>query len=311
VNADGRVVVYSGDDEAFEYLYRFVSSRPYNPTQREANANLLDDGELFVARFYDDGRLQWQRLQFGDGPLTPANGFSDQGDVLIETRRAADLLGATRLDRPEDVEANPSDGSVYALLTNNTSRHADELDGANPRSHNRFGHILRLLPPGAPGLSVEHAAAEFRWEIFVLAGNPAEPSHHAHYPGPTDSGGWFVTPDNCAFDPHGRIWIASDQGRAWPATGFADGLWACAAGAQGSFDFRRFFQAPIGAEVCGPEFTPDGHTLFLAIQHPGVDGLVGSDYRNPATRWPDFDTAMPPRPSVIAVTHTDDKVIGS
>ncbi len=310
LDADGRVVVYSGDDEAFEYLYRFVSRAAREPLSEQPDRDLLDDGDLYVARFYDDGRLHWQRLRHGDGPLTAANGFHDQADVLIETRRAADLLGATRLDRPEDVETNPSDGTVYALLTNNSRRHADALDAANPRSHNRYGHILRLLPPGAPGLKVAHAADEFRWETFVLAGDPADPDAHARYPGATGDSGWFANPDNCAFDAAGRIWIATDQGRNWRKTGFADGLWAGTRSADGRFEFRRFFRAPIGAEVCGPEFTPDNRTLFIAVQHPAVDGLRGG-YDNPATRWPDFIEGLPPRPAVIAVTRDDDGVIGS
>ena len=310
LNPDGRVVVYSGDDGAYEYLYRFVSTNAYDPKNRNANKAMLDDGDLYVARFHDDGRLQWIRLRFGDGPLTAANDFYNQGDVLIETRRAADLVGATQLDRPEDVEANPVDGIVYALLTNNTARHADALNAANPRAHNRFGHILRLLPPGAPGTVVEHAADEFRWEMFVLAGDPSQPSHNAHYPGKTNAGGWFAAPDNCAFDPAGRLWLATDQGRNWKASGFADGLWAYANNEHGEAEFRRFFQAPIGAEVCGPEFTPDGRTLFLAIQHPGVDGIFGSGYDNPATRWPDFTDGLPPRPSVLVVTRTNGGIIG-
>jgi uncharacterized protein len=310
LNPDGRVVVYTADDQAFEYLYRFVSSGVYAPNDRASNTHLLDDGTLFVARLHNDNTLQWLPLRHGEGPLTNANGFRDQADVLIETRRAADLLGATKLDRPEDVETNPRDGLVYALLTNNQSRHADALDAANPRSRNTFGHILRLRPPGAPGDVVEHAADSFDWEIFALAGNPAEPSQNARYPGTTGDGGWFAAPDNCAFDPAGRLWIASDQGRNWRATGFADGLWGCAANAAGEYDFRRFFRAPVGAEVCGPEFTADGRNLFLAIQHPGVDGLVGSSYDNPATRWPDFDAELPPRPSLLVVTRDDGGVIG-
>ncbi|MGR8919560.1 MAG: PhoX family protein [Gammaproteobacteria bacterium] len=309
--ADGRVVVYSGDDAQFEYLYRYVSREPYRPGEPAAHARLLDEGDLYVARFFDDGRLEWLRLRYGDGPLTPANGFHDQGEVLIETRRAADLLGATRLDRPEDVEASPVDGVVYAMLTNNTRRAADELDAANPRAHNHFGHVLRLLPPGAPGTGVDHAARSFRWEHFVLAGNPADPAHRADYPGRTGDGGWFVAPDNCAFDPAGRLWIASDQGRDWPRTGMADGLWATRRDASDRYDFRRFFRAPVGAEVCGPEFTPDGCTLFLAVQHPGVDGVPGGSYDAPGTRWPDFVSGQPPRPSVLAIRREDGAEIGS
>ena len=307
LNRDGRVVVYLGDDETFEYLYKFVSAQRFDASERSANRNLLDEGTLYAARFHDDGRLEWVPLRFGSGPLTPDNDFHNQGDVLIETRRAADLVGATRLDRPEDVEANPRDGVIYAMLTNNTSRHMDALDAANPRAHNAFGHILRLLPPGAPGSAVDHAADEFRWDIFLLAGNPDDAAHHARYPGTVSANGWLASPDNCAFDQKSRLWIASDQGRGWSRTGFADGLWACGEDDSGRFVIKRFFRAPIGAEVCGPEFTPDGRTLFLAIQHPGVNG---TDYDDPGTRWPDFEQGTPPRPAVLAITREDGDEIG-
>ncbi len=308
LDRSGRVVVYSGDDEIFEYLYRYVSHGRFSADNPPANRDLLDDGELHVARFHDDGTLDWLPLRHGHGPLTPANGFADQADVLIETRRAADLLGATRLDRPEDVETNPIDGSVYAVMTNNLARDTGATDAANPRARNRHGHILRLLPPGAPGSAVDHAAPTFHWEMFALAGDPAR---HARYPGALARESWFSAPDNCAFDRHGRLWIATDQGRAWRATGFADGLWACGENAAGDPVVKCFFRAPIGAEVCGPEFTADGSTLFLAVQHPGIDGLPGSRYKTPATRWPDFDPTLPPRPSVIAIRRTDGGPIGS
>ena len=311
INRDGRVVVYSGDDSTFEYLYRFVSRRPFDPEKRERNFDLLDEGELSVARFYDNGQLEWLPLTFGNGPLTPANGFLNQADVLVETRRAADLLEATRLDRPEDVEANPRDGAVYAMLTNNSARKPSSVDAANPRAANQFGHVLKLLAPGAPGPDVDHAATLFRWEVFLLAGNPEVSEHGAKYPAETEPGGWLASPDNCAFDPQGRLWIATDQGKHWRKTGFADGLWCYGNDANDRQRLRLFFRAPIGAEVCGPEFTPDGTTLFVAVQHPGVDGVTGAGYYTPGTRWPDFERDKPPRPSVVAITRKNGGEIGS
>ena len=309
VSNDGRVVVYMGDDEQFEYLYKFVSLGVYDAGAPDAAPDLLDDGILHVARFHTDGLLEWITLEFSHGPLTPANGFEDQAEVLIEVRRAADLVGATQLDRPEDVEASPRDGLVYVLLTNNSARR--DTDAANPRANNTFGHILKLTPPGAPGHAVEHAATEFHWEIFALCGNPQDHAHGARYPARVSRDGWLASPDNCAFDSSGRLWITTDQGRSWGQTGSADGVWAMGQDGAGQHVLRRFFRAPIGAEVCGPAFTPDGCSLFVSVQHPGTDGIRNADFEQPATRWPDFQADTPPRPSVLAITREDGGEIGA
>ncbi|MSR14942.1 MAG: PhoX family phosphatase [Gammaproteobacteria bacterium] len=308
VSADGRLVVYSGDDAAFEYLYKYVSADAYRADAGTANSKLLEEGTLHVARFANDGSLVWLPLAFGAGPLTPKNGFNDQGDVLIEARRAADLLQATKLDRPEDVETDPISNVIYTLLTNNPARTSDTLDAANPRPENRFGHVLQLLPPGAPGPKAQHSAPEFRWRIFLLGGNPENPLHHAQYPGEVSKDGWLAAPDNCAFGPQGGLWLTSDSGALGAALNRADGLWRCRRTETGHGSPRRFFSAPLGSEVCGPEFTPDGRTLFLAIQHPG--DTLNSCFETPSTRWPDFDPALPPRPAIIAITRDDGGAIG-
>ena len=303
---DGRVAVYSGDDERMEYVYKFVTRGRYDPARPEANRDLLDEGTLYAARFEANGRMRWLPLVFGEGPLTAANGFKSQADVVIEARRAADLLGATPMDRPEDVEPNPATGSVYVVLTYNERRKPEQTNPANPRGPNRFGHIVEIVPPRVGG-APDHAATECAWEFFLLGGDPAKPEHGARYQAPVTANGWVAAPDNVAFDPHGRIWISTDGQD--DAAGFADSVYAAETAGPRRGATRCFFSAPRGAEICGPEFTPDGKTLFLSIQHPGEES--GSTYDKPSTRWPDFKEGVPPRSSVVAVTKSDRGEIGS
>ena len=222
VNKDGRVVVYLGDDDYFEYLYRFVTKGTFNPNDRAANKNLLDEGELAVAKVSDDGSLQWLPLVHGQNGLTAENGFADQGEVLIKTRVAADLLGATNMDRPEGFVASPTNGKAYAVMTKNAKRKPDQLDPSNPRAENRTGHILELSPPGE-GKDADHAAANFKWDVFLLAGDPSKVEQGAKYGGDVSANNWLVTPDNIAFDPQGRLWIATDGANDFD---IADGLYA-------------------------------------------------------------------------------------
>jgi secreted PhoX family phosphatase len=313
VNTDGRVVVYSGDDQMFEFVYRFVSKGRFNPRDRLANRDLLDEGTLSVARFNADGTVTWLPLVHGTGPLTAANGFNSQADVMIECRHAATLLGATPMDRPEDVEPNPKTGSVYVMLTNNRQRTANQADAANPRGSNPFGHIVEMLPPGG-----DHAADTFRWEILVKCGDPSRPEFGAQWNPATTANGWFASPDNCAVDALGRLWVSTDQGNSWAQTGTSDGLWALETEGTLRGTARMFFRCPVGAELCGPKFTPDLKSLFVAVQHPGADGTRdfagfnrASRFEDPATRWPDFQPDVPPRPSVVVLTKADGGVIGS
>lgn len=305
LNPDGRVVLYSGDDERNEYVYKFVTAGRYNPNDRAANRDLLDDGTLFVAKFNDDGTMTWIPMIHGQGPLTAANGFASQADVLIFTRKAADLLAATPMDRPEDVEPNTVNNRVYVILTNNSQRTAQNLNRANPRVNNTHGHIVEIIPPVREGRA-DHAATEGRWDIFLLAGRPGIDAG-ARYHRATTENGWLSCPDNCAFDAQGRIWIATDG--APNAAGIADAIYAADVSGPGRALTRQFYTAPTGAEICGPMFTPDSQTFFLAVQHPGED--PGSTYDNPSTRWPDFQSGMPPRPAVVAITKRGGGVIGS
>ena len=167
---DGRAVYYSGDDSTFEYIYKFVSRDRYDPQNRASNRNLLDRGTLYVARFDDDGSGVWLELTHGKGPLTAANGFQDQADVLIRARNAGDALGATPMDRPEWIAVHPQTREVYCTLTNNSQRGAKgrrTVDAAHPRSANTFGHIIRWREA-----SNDPTALRFAWDVFALCGDP-------------------------------------------------------------------------------------------------------------------------------------------
>jgi len=298
---DGRVVIYMGDDERFDYVYKFVTAKPWNRQDRSANRDLLDDGTLYVARFTDDGKIAWLPLVHGQGPLTAENGFASQADVMINTRLAADLLKPTPMDRPEDVEANPVNGRVYVMLTNNTRRTEQQVNRANPMARNAHGHVVEITPKDG-----DHAALDGTWSIFLVGGKPGiDPA--ARYHRATTENGWLSCVDNCTFDSKGRIWIATDG--APTAAGIADGLYGADTAGYGRGLTRCFFQAPTGAEVCGPILTPDDSTVFLAVQHPGED--AGSTFEKPSTRWPDFKDGMPLRPSVIAITRKGGGPIGS
>ncbi|MEZ0280283.1 PhoX family phosphatase, partial [Methyloceanibacter sp.] len=246
----------------------------------------------------------WLPLVFGRQWLTPDFGFKSQADVMIDARLAADLLGATRMDRPEDVQPNEVNGRVYVMLTNNTNRKPEDVNAANPRADNAFGHIIEMMPPDG-----DHAADVFSWEMLVRCGDPSVASVGALWNPDTSSNGWFASPDNAAVDNRGRLWISTDQGDNWARTGRSDGLYALETDGERRRTSKLFFRCPVGAELCGPCFTPDGETLFVAVQHPAADGteaLIGfgrpSTFKDPATRWPDFDPKMPPRPSVLAIT---------
>lgn len=308
ISHDGRIAVYKGDDKRMEYVYKFVTRDPYDPAKPETGRDLLDNGTLYAARF-ETNKMQWLPLVFGQGPLTKANGFENQGDVVIDSRRAADLMGATPMDRPEDVEVNPATGRVYISLTFNENRKPEQIDAANPRGPNKFGHIIEIIPPVVDG-KLDHGATECAWEFFILGGDPQNVEHGARYGNvgaPVSPTGWIAAPDNLAFDPKGRIWIATDGQEDW--SGFADSLYAAETSGPHRGVTRCFFSSPRGSEVTGPAFTPDGKTLFLSVQHPGDE--KGSTFDKPSTRWPDFNPDMPPRPSVLAITKADGGEIGS
>jgi hypothetical protein len=300
ITPENRVVAYSGDDERFEYLYKFVSAGRYDPNNRAANMQLLDSGTLYVAKFNDDGTGEWLPLVFGQGPLTIENGFHSQAEVLINTRRAADLLGATKMDRPEDAEANPKTGKVYAIMTNNTRRKPEQVDKANPRPENRHGHIIEMTEAGG-----DHTATKFHWEIFIACGDPNDPAQQAFYQNQKGVS-WFSCPDNLTFDDQGRAWIATD---GQPSTiKKNDAVYVVETEGPQRGMAKMFLSGLPGGEVCGPEFTPDNQTFFVAIQHPGEG--KDSTFEKPISRFPDYKDHMPPRPSVVAVYRQEGGKVG-
>ncbi|MBX5089067.1 PhoX family protein [Rhizobium lentis] len=302
VAKNGKVVFYLGDDERFDYVYKFVTDGTFNPNDRAANMNLLDSGTLHVAKFNEDGTMQWLPLIFGQGPLTAENGFTSQADVLIECRRAGDVLGATKMDRPEDVQPNGVNGKVYVMLTNNTRRKADQVNAANPRAENAFGHIIEISENDG-----DFTAASGKWEVLLKCGDPSVAAVGATFSTETTKNGWFGMPDNCAVDSAGRLWVSTD-GNSNKATGRTDGLWAVDTEGAARATSKLFFRVPVGAEMCGPLFTPDDQTVFVAVQHPGDGGEDWpghgrpSYYEDLSTRWPDFKPDMPVRPAVVAIT---------
>lgn len=303
VAKDGRVVFYLGDDERFDYVYKFVTKGTFNANDPAANKDLLDDGTLHVAKIAEDGTVDWLPIVFGQGPLTAETGFAGQADVLIETRRAADLLGATKMDRPEDIQPNGVNGKIYVMLTNNSKRKADQVDAANPRAENAFGHIIEITETDG-----DFTATKGKWEVLLKCGDPSVADVGATFSTATTSNGWFGMPDNCAVDSAGRLWVATD-GQGPKATGRTDGLWAVDTEGAARATSKLFFRVPIGAEMCGPLFAPDDQTAFVAVQHPGDGGEDWEGFGRPSyyedlsTRWPDFKPDMPVRPSVVAITR--------
>jgi secreted PhoX family phosphatase len=309
--ADGRVVVYMGDDERFEYVYKFVSSGRYRPGEREANRALLDEGVLHVARFDADGTGRWLPLVHGQGPLTASNGFASQADVLIRARSAGDALGATKMDRPEWIAVSPQSNDVYCTMTNNSQRGAKDrpgVDAANPRAANVFGHIVRWREAGGdPG-----ATGPFRWDIFARCGDPA----HADEGKRGDvRGDAYGSPDGLWFDPRGLLWIQTDVSTSTLNKGdyanLGNNMMLAADVATG--ETRRFLVGPTGCEVTGVVMTPDLATMFVDIQHPGESPSERADPDRPkaTSSWPDGPSGGRPRSATIVVRRRDGGTVGS
>ncbi len=292
---DGRAVVYSGDDERFDYLYKFITSGTVDHEFRKANFELLDEGTLYVAKFHDDGTGEWI-------PLDPArrgelHGWT-QAEICINTRLAADAVEATPMDRPEDVEINPVTNRVYMVCTNNTNRKPEQIDGPNPRASNAAGHIIEIDEDGG-----DLGSKTFTWQIFMICGDPADPSTYFAGFDKTQVSA-IGAPDNIAFDGIGNLWIATD-GQFNPIKK-NDSVFAVPIAGPERGKLQTFLSSPSGCEVCGPEFSPDFEAFFANIQHPGEGGKGPDD---PQSLWP--DGTWPALPSMVVVTKNGGGRIGS
>ena len=297
------VVCYSGDDSRFEYIYKFVSSQPYYAAT--AGGYLLDEGTLYVARFNEDGSGDWLALDLDDADFASKvaaaegtmvgdiqfDGFENQADVLLNTRLAADIAGATTMDRPEWGAVDPNTGEVYFTLTNNSNRGKDGFDdvnAANPVAENATGHIIRWTEEGN-----DHTAISFDWDIFVFAGvQGTETVVDGEAVVTLDDTNIFNSPDGLWFDYNGRLWIQTDGSWAPP---YQNNMMLAAN--PETREIKRFFVGPVECEVTGVVTTPDVRTMFVNIQHP-------------KSNWPNAAEARP-RDATVIVTKDDGGVVGA
>jgi len=297
IAGDGRIVVYMGDDERGEYLYRFVSDGTY-AVGGDAS-ELLDKGTLYAAKFHSDGSGKWLAL-------TPeTTGMGDQAEICVFTRMAASAVKATTMDRPEWVAAHPMKAEVYCALTNNKNRgkkpnaggDAAPVGGPNPREANKYGQIVRWRP--ADG---DHAADFFTWDLYVLAGNPAVHEEGDLRAGSANvnAGNFFNAPDGLGFDSSGMLWIQTDGSYSNEGDFAGMGNNQMLVGDPVTGEIRRFLVGPRECEVTGITFAADRRTLFVGIQHPGEKG---------DSHFPDGGDSVP-RSCVVAITRDDGGVIG-
>ncbi|WP_427384740.1 PhoX family protein [Janibacter sp. G56] len=293
----GHVVAYMGDDERFDYVYKFVSHGTHqagnSAAARAHNKTLLSSGDLYVATFVgdgfedgvSDGTGHWIPLVVDNESKVP--GFTVE-QVLVHTRLAADKVGPTKMDRPEDVEVNLVNGRVYVALTNNSARQPAQIDEANPRSSNKHGQVLELTPDAG-----DHLAATYSWKLVLIAGNPSDPTTYFNGYDKTEVSS-ISCPDNVAFDRSGNLWISTDGN----ALGNADGLFLMPLEGDHKGHLQQFLSVPAYAECCGPLIAWDDKTVFAAIQHPGESD--DATYENPTSLFP-YRGDRGPRPAVIQI----------
>lgn len=320
--ADKRAVVYLGDDQANDYVYKFVSDDRFDAANPQQNRNLLESGKLYVAKFSDGqasgdmmGTGEWILLDLAtrttDGG-TLADLFADQGELLIKTRLAADAVGATPMDRPEWVCTHPETGEAYLTLTNNSSRKPEDTNDANPRAANVYGQIIRWREAGG-----DPAALSFEWDLFVLAGNPTVGTDLQAGSKNVTPDNMFNSPDGLAFDADGRLWIQTDGNFSNTGAYAGMGNNQMLVGDPGTGEIRRFLVGPSGCEITGITWTPDHKYVFVNVQHPGE---YGSHPRKPAaspaedplafSRWPAPEGGRP-RSSTVVIWKEDGGVVGT
>jgi uncharacterized protein len=299
---DDRIVVYMGDDEQFEYIYRYVSSITLK-TARRQKLSPLDHGILYVAKFNADGSGEWLPLT----PDNPALADWSLNDILINTRGAADAAGATKMDRPEWIDTFPKTLTAVATLTNNSRRGTTSnppVDAANPRSPNTYGHIIRWY------YANDFSEPTFGWDIFALAGDPANAAH-----GSTIVGDKYGSPDGLYVAPSGRLWIQTDVSsstiNSGAYAGFGNNQMLCANPT--TKETKRFLVGPVGCEITGVFVTPDERTMFVGIQHPGEAPVGANDPANPKqfSSFPGGPSSGRPRSSCMVITKDDGGPIGS
>jgi len=301
-----QIVIYMGDDQSGEHLYKFVSKDSFQPEETEFNSNLLDEGTLYVARFDGDieqlkGTGEWIELTYGKNGLTKENGFNSQAEILMFARLAATHVGATTMDRPEWVAVHPEKHSVYATLTKNKLRgrvKSQPLNGPNPRKANQYGQIVRWWPKNN-----DHLSRHFDWDLFVLAGNPKIYSGELRAGSKNiNADNMFSGPDGIEFDKAGRLWILTDgkDNNSGDFSGMGNNQVLCAEPNSG--EIRRFATGPVGCELTGLAFTPDQRTMFVGVQHPG-GGIETSNF-------PDGGDSKP-RSSIMMIQRRDGGIIGN
>lgn len=313
---------YSGDDSRFEYLYRFVSKEVWDPADANRKDRLavgdkyLNEGTLYVAKFNEDGQGEWLPLTLtspGKNGGTLGDLYRSLDEVIINTRAAADFVGATPMDRPEWTVTHPTTGDVYLTLTNNNRRTDKQRDPANPRANNVNGHIIRWHD--------DSASNRFEWDIFVF-GSDAQADANTNLSGLTELN-QLASPDGLGFDDRGILWIQTDNGidggrNNDVARAVNDQMLAVIPGAMADHtgdgpvinannqdQLRRFFIGPNEAEITGFARTPDNTTFFINVQHP--------------VNWPAYGTQdasveapgkVRPRSSTVVIRREDGGAIG-